>query len=762
METTSDNNEVMNSRNLPDGIYASVVQSLYADARSLFVGILTLTIAPIILFLKSGDHFQLVFSCLFMIFGVLRMLLAREYALKVDNNTSRKLYTNWESKYLYSSSIYVALLGLWFITSVAQTKDPFAGVLSLSLSLCYMIGIIGRNFGSERVVVAQVTIASVFIIVGLAMSGGYYNVILAAFLIPFFVAIRMMSARLREMLLSAAINAEENHTIAKRFDTALENVAHGVAMFDRSGKITVANERFLELTELNERNVVGKNLSQLEIPNAVFTQNIETFLGSNTSHQFCFQLDDKQIVEVDYNAMEGGGVVVLSDITERMISERAIRNLANFDPLTKLPNRRCFMNEVDKRLVKDGKLEACAMLFLDLDKFKEVNDALGHAIGDKLLQAVADRIKSLIRSVDMVCRFGGDEFLIIVPGEIDIPRCSHLCEEIIQELNKSYQIEQYTIDISASIGISMAPRDGNEPDVLLQHADVTLYHVKASGRGTYAYYSSDLGKAIQLKRELELYLREAIENEALEVHFQPLVNISQSRVTTCEALVRWTNEKHGRIPPDKFIKIAEEANLIHQLGVFVLRESMLECLKWPEHVDVAVNVSSIQFHRYDIYATLKELLEETGLPGHRLQIEVTESVMLENVEDAANTLSRIAELGVKISLDDFGTGFSNLSYLHKLPFDKIKIDRSFIQDGIIEPRSFTLLKGVVSLIKSLGLSVVLEGIESEDQLRQLTKCVGVDEVQGYLFSRPLPQEDITKLLCSDSPEKATDLQRLTG
>ena len=760
MKSTPSPLAVTKSEHLPDSVYASVVRSLYADPATLLVGILSLTLAPIVLYWKIGDNVQLGLSVLFLVFGLYRLYLSKMFFEAVSESTERKEFEVWETRNILISAVYVTLMGIWFICSMTRTDDPFAGILSVSTSLCYMIGIIGRNFGSARLVLAQVLIACVFFGVGLAMSGGYYggyyNALLAAFLVPFFMAVKIMSARLRNMLLSATMNAEENRIIAMQFDTALENVSHGVAMFDRDGVITVANDRFIELTDLRSSDAKGQNLKDLNISGDDFTEQILNSLGQQASHKFTFSLKGDRTIEADYNAMDGGGVVVLSDITERVISERAIRNLANFDPLTKLPNRRCFMAEIQRRLVNNGELRPCTMLFLDLDKFKEVNDALGHGIGDKLLKAAADRIQRILRPVDMVCRFGGDEFLIILPEEMDMRDCSRFCEDLIFEISKPFYIDNHDINISASIGISMAPRDGVEPDILLQRADVTLYHVKANSRGTFAYYSKDLGEAIQLKRELEKDLKEAIKLEELTVHFQPLINVSESRISTCEALVRWEHHTYGRIPPDRFVRIAEEANLIHELGEFVLRISMQECQKWPQDVSVAVNVSSIQFHRYDIYKTISDLLKETGLAAERLQIEVTESVMLDDVEEAAHTLSRISALGVKISLDDFGTGFSNLSYLHKLPFDKIKIDRSFIRDGITETRSFTLLKGVVSLIKSLGLEVVLEGIEEEDQMRQLVRYLDIDEVQGYLFSPPIPMYQITKLMTQgDESEVST-------
>ncbi|MGI9353029.1 MAG: putative bifunctional diguanylate cyclase/phosphodiesterase [Rhizobiaceae bacterium] len=744
--------EEVNSGNLPDNIYASVVRSLYADAQTLLVGVLSVAVAPLVLYWKGGDKIQLVFSAFFLVIGIFRLLLAKEFDFRIRDDSTREEFHKWENRYVLMSSLYVSLLGGWFLVGVMRSADPFVEILSLSLVLCYLSGVIGRNFGSSKLVLVQVLIGSSLIIAGLLGSGGVYNIVLATFLLPFFLAIKLMSARLREMLHTAEITAQANRIIANRFDTALENVMHGIAMFSRDGTITVANERFLTLAGLEGEDIIGSDVSILNATGDIadkdeaFSARIKTYLNSNHSQKFTFQLNGGRTIEADYNSMEEGGVVVLSDITERVISERAIKDLANFDTLTKLPNRRYFVSEMKRTMVKNGELQPCSMFFIDLDKFKEVNDTLGHAVGDKLLKVIAARLSIVLDSKDLICRFGGDEFVVVVAGLTGVNDCSKLAETLIDQLNKPVEVDHHSITIGASIGIACAPQDGATAEDLLQHTDVALYDAKAKGRGTYTFYSEELGDAIQLRRELEIDLKSALENDSLNIHYQPLIDVKKCRITTCEALIRWNHPKHGPISPETFIKIAEESGFIEQLGEYVLRNAMSECANWPENVRVAVNVSAIQFYRSDVFTTISKILAETGLDPNRLEIEVTETVMLTNFDEATFTLNQLSDLGVKISLDDFGTGFSSLSYLHQLPLDKVKIDRSFIKNGIADKRSYTLLKGVVELTKNLGLTVVLEGIETEEQLGQLSNDIKIDEVQGYLFSRPLSSRDISSLL----------------
>ncbi len=744
---------------LPDNIYISVVRSLYADAKTLLVGILSMSIAPMVLYWKNGESVHLVFSALLLIFGIARLLLVHEFHSKVNPDTTREEFRVWENRYIVLSSLYIALMGVWVVECFWGSDDAFVQILSLSLILCYLSGIVGRNFGSDKLVVYQVLIGSSLILTGLVGYGGIYGIVLALFLVPFFVAIRLMSGRLREMLHSAEIMAEANQIIAERFDTALKNMTHGIAMFSQEGEIIVANDRFMELVNMNGSSIIGKHISALD-SSSILIENgepllfrLKRHLVSKRSTRFTYRLDNDRTIEADYNAMNHGGVIVLSDISERVSSEKAIRHLANFDALTKLPNRRYFVTEIERKLQRNGALRPCSMYFFDLDKFKEVNDTLGHAVGDRLLTAIAERFSRTLKKTDLMCRFGGDEFVIVVPGVVDEESCSKIAEELINQLSIPVTIDHHSISIGVSVGIAVAPKDGTNAEDLLQNTDAALYESKSKGRGTYTFYSNSLGDEIRLRRELEIDLKKAIEENTLSLHFQPLVNLKHGRITTCEALARWNHPVHGPISPERFVKIAEESGFIGELGYYVLQHSMLECLKWPSHVRVAVNVSSIQFHRSDVFGTISKLLKETGLSADRLEIEITESVMLSSFDETIIILRQLEELGVRISLDDFGTGFSSLSYLHQLPLNKVKIDRSFIKNGVNDQRSFTLLKGVVDLTKALGLKTVLEGIETDAQLTSIANTMEVDEVQGFLFSRPLPAKDIYRLLSHFSVEK---------
>jgi len=758
MKTSSSETQDSKSTRLPDHLFGSVVHSLYADAQSMFLGMLCLVAASIVLYWKTLDPAQLVFAVAFLLVGAVRLVQAQFFTSSIDEDTTVEEFQKWKFRYAAAGTLYFGILGSWFLCSMIRTDDQFAHMFSLALCLCYMIGIIGRNFSSDSVLTSQIVVASALILAAFFYRGGSYNLIMAAFLLPFFLTVKTMGTRLRKMLFRSELAAQASKTLAERFDIALDNVTHGIAMFDRDGNVVVANERFMEFsgyadwsdekTEFTEEMTLSKDGYGYDLQ-----ANIKYLLKSDVSARFRVQQDNGTVLEADYNAMSNGGVVVITDITESVNTEKVIRDLANYDPLTDLPNRRHFVDEINKLLRFKGKLGNCAMFFLDLDKFKEINDTLGHAVGDKLLQEIAAKLKALISDLGMICRFGGDEFVLVMPAYTDPARCETLARQILEVIQEPLVVAEHHLSISASIGIALSPIHGSSAEELLSNADAALYDAKGKGRSTFAFYSEELGEAIRMRTQLEKDLKAAIERKELQVYFQPLINLKRGRVTTCEALSRWEHPQLGHISPEVFIRIAEEAGMINTLGEYVLKRAIENCMDWPSHVRVAVNVSSIQFQTANMAEVVERILKEVGLPPNRLEIEITESVMLIDMTSITECLNELSNMGVRISLDDFGTGFSSLSYLHKLPFDKVKIDKSFIENGVASDRSLTLLRGVVDLIKRLGLSIVLEGIENEKQMELLSRSVDVNEVQGYLFSRPLPSQDIQALLQESNSEQ---------
>ena len=445
---------------------------------------------------------------------------------------------------------------------------------------------------------------------------------------------------------------------------------------------------------------------------------------------------------------EGGAVLLFEDITDRQIAEAKIHQLARFDTLTGLPNRAFLHDQTEAALASLKRRGAFAILFVDLDEFKQVNDTLGHTCGDALLCAVADRLRSVVRGSDVVARFGGDEFVVLQHQLGDLNESAALAEQIVGVLSSAFQINGHQIVIGASIGIAVAPRDGDSADLLLKNADMALYRVKLNGRGSWQFFEQGMDVTAHKRRNLQLDLRNALAAGAFQVHYQPLYNLRTKRIATCEALLRWPHPERGMVPPGEFIPIAEEMGLIVDIGRLVLRKACIECARWPNDVRVAVNLSAIQFRRDDMANTIREALQAANLAADRLEVEITESAFLDDSEITRLWLDQLRDLGVRISLDDFGTGYSSLSYLHSFPLNKVKIDRSFLQGLQASSRSLSLLYGVARLSAELDLAVTVEGVETREQLALIARERSITEVQGYYIGSAVPDEQIRSLLFS--------------
>ncbi|GLS43978.1 GGDEF domain-containing protein [Methylobacterium brachythecii] len=434
------------------------------------------------------------------------------------------------------------------------------------------------------------------------------------------------------------------------------------------------------------------------------------------------------------------------DVTERRRAEARIAHMAHHDALTGLPNRVLFGEHLAEALARQERSGEAALLFcLDLDKFKIVNDTLGHAAGDALLSAAAGRLVGCVREGDIVSRLGGDEFAILVRC-VESPLLLHsLTLRIIDELSRPFRLDGQDCHIGTSIGVALLPQDGRDPEMLLRHADLALYRAKAAGGGTFRCFEPEMEAWAQLRRSRENDLREAFARGQLSLVCQPLLNSLGGGVTAFEALLRWQHPEHGAISPAEFVPLAEETGLINPIGAWVLRTACAEAATWPDHIRVAVNLSPVQFRNRDLVDTVKQALAESGLAANRLEIEITESVLL--AEEAANlaALHALRDLGVRIAMDDFGTGYSSLGYLRSFPFDKIKIDRSFVSQVGVNAHCTAIVRAATGLGASLGIVTTAEGVETASQLAAL-QAEGCDEVQGFLFSRPVPAEEARSLI----------------
>ncbi|WP_291688967.1 EAL domain-containing protein [Bradyrhizobium sp.] len=443
-------------------------------------------------------------------------------------------------------------------------------------------------------------------------------------------------------------------------------------------------------------------------------------------------------------------LLALMDITERKRAEARLAFMAQHDGLTGLPNRNLLRQHMDEILLHTRRsAEKVAVLVLGLDNFKAVNDTLGHGIGDKLLRGVAKRLRSTLREEDTLARLNSDEFAIVQSGLTRPEDVVFLAKRLLEAIADPYLLDGHSVIIGASIGIAMAPGDGDESEKLLKSADMALSRAKNDSRGTFSFFEAEMDARAQSRRKIELDLRDAIQNDVLRPHYQPLICLSTGRITGFEALVRWPDPERGMISPAEFIPVAEETGLINGLGGLMLRRACADAALWPDDVRVAVNLSPLQFRTGNLFSIVTDALKQSGLPAKRLELEITETLLLEKSGQVLATLHALRALGVRISMDDFGTGYSSLSYLRSFPFDKIKIDQSFVRDLGSHRDAQAIVRSIISLGKGLGVTITAEGVETEAELSCL-RAEGCHEGQGFLFSRARPNDEIVRLLQAQS------------
>jgi diguanylate cyclase (GGDEF)-like protein len=550
----------------------------------------------------------------------------------------------------------------------------------------------------------------------------------------------------------------------QRVDLAMNNMVQGLIMFDAAERMVVCNDLYIEMYGLS-REIVKPGCSFLEVLRAraaadnFLHHDAETYRAQVVTElalgkvvtRILETADGREVLMTNSPMAAGGWVATHKDITERRRAEAKIEYMAHHDALTDLPNRLQLYEQLRQLLARTRQGQHVAVFCVDLDRFKDVNDAHGHPVGDLLLKAVAGRLRQCIRDVDLVARLGGDEFAIMQAGASQPTDATALASRLIEVIGAPYELDGKQVMVDLSIGIALAPGDGLDPEQLLKNADMALYRAKSDGHGLYRFFEPEMDARMQARRNLEIDLRKAIANGEFELFYQPLVDMKTEYVTGFEALIRWHHPVRGMIAPLDFIPIAEETGLIVPMGDWVLRQACAEAATWPGNVKIAVNLSPVQFKNKILLPSVVSALAASGLSPRRLELEITESVLLQDSGATLAILHELRGLGVRISMDDFGTGYSSLSYLRKFPFDKIKIDQSFIFDMSDHDDSLAIVRAVIAMGSGLGIATTAEGVETAEQFKRL-KLEGCTEVQGYLFSPPRPAAEIKGLLASINPK----------
>jgi diguanylate cyclase (GGDEF)-like protein len=576
--------------------------------------------------------------------------------------------------------------------------------------------------------------------------------------------LKALSRQFRRFAASEASLTEHAHELKNansKVDAALNHMSQGLVMFDSSGHLVVSNQRYIEMYGLPPEAVrpgcsLRNLLNRRAADGAYGGEDIEQYIadihaaiGQGNSLTKITELPDGRIIcIVSQPIADGGWVATHEDITEAKRAEERISHAAHHDALTGLPNRKLFSEQLEQALKRVRRGERLAVLYLDLDHLKRINDTLGHAIGDNLLKGVAERLRRSVRDIDLVARLSGDEFAIIQTSIEQPANAADLAVRVREAIHAPFDFNGHQVVVDISVGISIAPNDATELNELLKTADIALYEAKNTGRGTYCFYEPDMNARMQSRDKLERDLQSALANGEFELFYQPVVTLKETKIRYFEALLRWHHPTRGLVSPTEFIPIAEETGFIVPLGEWVLRQACAEAANWPDNIGVAVNISSVQLANKNLANAVVGAIASASIPAERLIIEITESVFLRNTFGNLATLRRLHELGVQFAMDDFGTGYSSLGYLLSFPFSKIKIDRSFVTDLPTRKESRAIVRAIIDLARSLKIEVVAEGVETGQQMEQLRK-LGCTEIQGYLFSPPRPVAEIHKYFLPD-------------
>lgn len=720
------------------------------DHIAFFYGKISSATASLVTYFMTANFTFLILcvAMLFFMYGDAKSFKQRR-SLIDDPNAD---WENWDRQYNLLSTGFMALMGAWCFFCFTLTQDLFIHLLCVATAMGNILSLICRNFADDRTLTLQLCVVAIPLIAGVLTYGDLRAMILCGFFMPLFSSMKDISNRLRVLFSGMEEHSREKEEFGVQLNEALESMSHGLIMFDDEMKLKIINKTARRILKLDAgMNCYSKRLT--EIARFVDMRRmgvnrvriLEDALLKRLKHRTAdkvFEIDDREYVELSIMLRDNGGcVLVIEDVTQRINYQTRINELAKFDELTGLLNRSYFLQQAKTTLESIPQGDKGALIFFDLDDFKRINDTLGHDAGDYILANVAQRLRKLLPHDALIARYGGDEYVLFL--DVDLPQedLEALCQKILDTITETLIYQNQVLRYGASLGVAQYPADGRTIDRLLKLADLALYDAKNNGKNAFRFFTADLEDGLQQRLVMEDDLTKAVRNGDLALHFQPIVDVNTGKPKVFEALTRWVRSNGEYVSPALFIPIAEDLGLIREIGEWTLIEACKQCKTWPEGTNVAVNLSAVQFQVGSVIQAVQSALEISGLEPSRLEVEITETAVLNDMTHAIIVLEKLSEMGVRISLDDFGTGYSSLSYLHKLPLDKLKIDKAFIDDLTISDKSRTLLRGITVLGKALELIVVVEGIETEDQLNLLRSDYEVDLVQGYFFSKALPSEE---------------------
>lgn len=749
--------KVRSRKAVPTDVYLSFVSSLFENRNTLFTGMVVHILTFLAIYSKSGDAFYLALCAGFVIVFANRIYWFSRFEQTDKSQLTRSEIRLWERRYVLGAASTAAILGTGSGYAIFVLQDSFAELAAIAVTMASMVSVVGRNYGSRLAVDLQTLACCLPMVIGSLLAQDFYKALLSLMLIPFGLTTRAMANGVREFLYANVIASQEMEKIAGRFDTALTNMTHGLVMLDPHNRIEVINRKACELLHLGDR----KRLTNCDLdvvlrygvrhtfvdgsmPSLIQKQLAQLIDGSTS--RAVMQFSEDLILEFSASRRpEGGVVLIFEDVTARIRADRKILHMVRYDSLTGLPQRAYFCDLVKDKVAQQEDLGQVGFMVLDVDEFKHVNDMKGHITGDRLLVAIANRLLELAAGEAIVGHFVGDQFVLFFPGregELDLDT---RMRSIHERIAGSYEVEGLHIAVTFSAGCVILDSAEFRMEEWQIKADLALYEAKSRSRGRLVFFAEEMDARYVERQRLKTDLRTAVDAGDISVAYQPMFKPDGSALECCEALARWTHPEKGAIPPNVFIQVAEEMGIVSEITRQVIMKACRDCMAWPEHISVSVNLSMQDLRNELIIDTVTSVLAETGLAPGRLHLEVTESSLIEELSTVRLILEQLRGYGITIAIDDFGTGFSSLSYLDTLPVDVVKIDRSFVRNICEDVRRLNLLRGIVTLSRGLNLQIVVEGVETREQLALLIKYNCADLIQGYVYSTPIPSSEIEEL-----------------
>lgn len=740
---------------IPVDVYIPFVETLFRDGATLAVGMVAQTLLMMVVWWKTDHPLYLIIALFMVLICTLRQRNFRKYNSLPSPTTWEEAHKR-ENDYILYGSLHGMAMGAFCLAGIYFAHDSFAEIAAVCITLATATSIAGRNYGSPRMVIILIIALTWPISLGFLLRGDAYHMFLGLLSAPFLFAIRKFADTVRDVLFTAVSEEKKANRLAQRFNRALNTMSHGLVMLGPDGRVAVANAEAAQLMSVRSPEaLLGRSIHSLlmrGVAGGMLAPKDCRYIEAQLTRALSEGRDRKVLVSLtngqylEFSAREGSqelGVITFENVTSRVAAEEKIRFMARYDSLTGLPNRAYFREVVDECMFAGDRDRLCGLAVLDLDDFKSVNDTLGHPVGDGLIYAVAERLAIFASDAVKVSRFGGDEFMIYFDKVDDETHLATMLDQMFADLQGDVDVAGHVLRIQVSGGAVLAhAAGGSDVDAMIVKADLALYKAKELGKNSWHLFEAVMDAEFRNRQLMKADLRTAVEAGALRVVYQPIVSINTMRIVSCEALCRWDHPELGPVSPATFIPLAEEMGIISEISTFVLQAACAECAKWPAPICVSVNLSAKDFRNREVISKVRAALAASGLAAQRLEIEVTETAILDDKSQTRAYVEELKSMGVRIALDDFGTGYSSLSYLHKLPLDKVKIDRSFLADVAQNPRSLQLLKGIVDLSRTLGLAVTVEGVETFEQLKILAVTVHPDLVQGFLFGSALSSSGI--------------------